>query len=151
MKNMRNYRGLLLALGISWMTCAAMGQVDPELRELIQSGFTQSVHGASPVAAYGYYYLNEPNFFHTNVTLRLALAPTYVDSEMGLVGLLGPHTDLGLGLAGGAFADNYYEYQGGKYLPEQSFTGYSTEGSVSVYHLFDPGKLIPLSGVFRVK
>jgi hypothetical protein len=58
---------------------------------------------------------------------------------------------LGLGLAGGGFADNYYEFEQGKYLPEQSFTGYSAETSVSVYHLFDPGKLIPLFGLLRVK
>jgi hypothetical protein len=148
---MEKYRGLLLALAISWLTRSALGQVDPELRELLQAGFTQSVHGSSPVAAYGYYYLNEPNFFHTNVTLRLALAPVYLDSEVGLVGWLGPHTDLGIGLAGGGFADNYYEYQMGKYLNEQSFTGDSAEGSVSVYHLFDPGKLIPLNGVLRLK
>jgi hypothetical protein len=145
------YRRLLLTLAISWMTCSALGQVDPDLRELLEAGATQSVKGAAPLAAYGYYYLNEPNFYHTNVTLRLALAPVYLDSEVGLVGLLGPHTDLGLGLAGGAFADNYYEYQAGKYLPQQSFEGDSAEGSVSLYHLFDPGKLIPLSGVLRVK
>jgi hypothetical protein len=77
--------------------------------------------------------------------LRLALAPVYLDSEVGLVGLLGPNTDLGIGLAGGGFADNYYEYEGGKYLPEQSFTGDSVETSASVYHLFDPGRLIPYS------
>jgi hypothetical protein len=105
------------------MAGTALGQVDPELRELLQAGFTQSVQGASPVAAYGYYYLNEPNFLHTNVTLRLALAPVYLDSEVGLVGLLGPNTDLGIGLAGGGYADNYYEFQKGKYLPEQSFHG----------------------------
>src|SRR5580658_3022571 len=143
---MEKYRGLLLAMAISCLAGSALGQVDPELRELLQAGFTQNIQGASPPAAYGYYYLNEPNFLHTNVTLRLALAPVYMDSEVGLVGLLGPHTDLGLGLAGGGFADNYYEYQKGKYLDEQSFMGDSAEGSVSLYHLFDPGKLIPLSG-----
>jgi hypothetical protein len=148
---MEKHRGLLLALAVCWLAGTALGQVDPELRELLQAGFSQSVQGASPPAAYGYYYLNEPNFFHTNVTLRLALAPVYMDTEVGLVGLLGPHTDLGLGLAGGGFADNYYEFEQGKYLPEQSFTGYSAETSVSVYHLFDPGKLIPLFGLLRVK
>jgi hypothetical protein len=148
---MEKHRGLLLAMAVSWMAGTALGQVDPELRELLQSGFSQSVQGASPVAAYGYYYLNEPNFLHTNVTLRLALAPVYLDSEVGLVGLLGPHTDLGIGFAGGGFADNYYEFQKGKYYPEQSFTGDSVETSASVYHLFDPGKLIPLFGLLRVK
>ena len=151
MRNVEKYRGLLLALAISCITRAALGQVDPDLRELIQSGFNQSFRGASPVAAYGYYYLNEPNFHHTNVTLRLALAPVYLDSEVGLVGLLGPNTDLGIGLAGGGFADNYYEFQRGKYMPDQSFMGDSAEGSVSLYHTFDPGKRIPLFGVLRVK
>jgi hypothetical protein len=148
---MEKHRGLWLAMAVCWMAGSALGQVDPELRELLQAGFTQSIQGASPVAAYGYYYLNEPNFLHTNVTLRLALAPVYVDSEVGLVGLLGPHTDLGIGLAGGGFADNYYEFDRGKYFPGQSFTGNSVETSVSVYHLFDPGRLIPLFGLLRVK
>ena len=148
---MERHRGLLLAMAVSCMAGAALGQIDPELRELIQAGFTQSVQGSSPVAAYGYYYLNEPNFYHTNLTLRLALAPVYLDSEVGFVGLLGPHTDLGIGLAGGGYADNYYEYQAGKYLPEESFTGDSAETSVSVYHLFDPGRRIPLNGVMRLK
>jgi hypothetical protein len=151
MKGMEKFRGLLLAIAVSWMTGPALGQIDPELRELILAGFTQSIQGASPVAAYGYYYLNEPDFLHTNLTLRLALAPVYLDSEVGLIGFLGPHTDLGLGLAGGGYADNYYEFQKGKYLPEQSFTGYSAEESVSVYHLFDPGKRIPLFGLLRLK
>jgi hypothetical protein len=151
MNDMEKHRGLLLAMTVSCLASAALGQVDPQLRELAQFGFTQALQGASPVAAYGYYYLNEPNFYRTNVTLRLALAPVYLDSEVGLVGLLGPNTDLGLGLAGGGYGDNYYEYQQGKYLPEQSFNGDSAETSVSIYHLFDPGKLIPLYGVLRVK
>jgi hypothetical protein len=148
---MEKHRGLLLAMAFFWLAGAALGQVDPELRELLQAGFSQSVQGASPVAAYGYYYLNEPDFFRTNITLRLALAPVYVDSEVGLVGLLGPNTDLGIGVAGGGYADNYYEFEGGKYLPEQSFTGNSAETSASLYHLFDPGKRIPLFGVLRLK
>ena len=148
---MERHCGLLLAMAVFLFAGAALGQVDPELRELIQAGGSQSTQGASPPALYGYYYLNEPNFLHTNVTLRLALAPVYMDSEVGLVGLLGPHTDLGIGVAGGGFADNYYEFAGGKYFPEQSFNGDSAEDSVSVYHLFDPGKLIPLFGLFRLK
>jgi hypothetical protein len=148
---MEKHRGLLLALSLFLLAEAAQCQVDPELRELLQAGFSQSIQGASPVAAYGYYYLNEPDFFRTNVTLRLALAPVYLDSEVGLVHLLGPNTDLGIGVAGGGFADNYYEFEHGKYFPEQSFDGDSIEESVSIYHTFDPGKMIPLFGVLRLK
>lgn len=148
---MRKERGFCLALSFSLVAGAALGQIDPDKRELIQFGFTQAIEGASPVAAYGYYYLNEPGFFATNTTLRLALAPVYMDSEVGFSKLLGPNTDVGLGLAGGGFADNYYEFQEGKYIPGESFSGDSAENSVSVYHLFDPGKLIPLYGLVRVR
>src|SRR5580658_2905522 len=121
MNDMEKHRGLMLVLAVSCLAGPALGQVDPQLRELVQFGFTQAIQGASPVAAYGYYYLNEPNFYKTNLTLRIALAPVYLDSEVGLVGALGPNTDLGMGLAGGAFADDYYEFEDGKYLPEESF------------------------------
>jgi len=130
---------------------AAFGQLDPEKRELIQVGYDQPVQGAAPTQGYGYYYLNEPNFFKTNVTFRLALAPVYLDSDTGFVGLLGPHTDVGLGLAGGGFADNYYEFHDGKYLPQESFFGHDLEISGSIYHLFNPEGMIPLNGVLRIK
>jgi hypothetical protein len=146
---MQKERGLWLALAFSVVANAALGQIDPQQRELVQLGFSQAVQGASPVGAYAYYYLNEPNFFGTNITLRLA--PVYLDSEIGFAHLLGPNTDLGVGLAGGGFADNYYEVRQGKYVPSESFTGDGAEGSISVYHLFNPGQLIPLSGLVRVK
>jgi hypothetical protein len=148
---MQRERGLWLALAFSMLAGAAQGQIDPEKRELIQVGFTQALEGASPTGAYAYYYLNEPNFFGTNVTLRMALAPVYLDSEIGFGGLLGKNTDLGIGLAGGGYADSYYEYQRGKYLPDESFNGDAAESSVSIYHLFNPGHLIPLYGLVRIK
>jgi hypothetical protein len=148
---MRRYGVLPLVVASLLMTRVASGQVDPEKRELIQLGGEQSFQGSEPIQAYGYYYLNEPDYFHTNVTLRLALSPVYLDSETGLVGLLGPHTDFGLGLAGGGFADDYYEFQQGKYLKGDSFFGNSVEGSASIYHLFNPEDRIPLFGVLRVR
>src|SRR5271154_6992228 len=134
---MQRYRVLPLVMAGLLLSRAASGQLDPEKRELIQVGVGQALQGASPVDGYGYYYLNEPDFFATNVTLSLALAPVYLDSETGFVGLLGPQTDLGVGVAGGGFADNYYEFHDGQYLPGESFFGDSAEGSVSIYHLFN--------------
>ena len=148
---MRKYGALLLVVAGLLMNRAAHGQIDPERRELIQLGGNQALQGAAPIDGYGYYYLNEPNFFRTNVTLRLAVAPVYLDSEAGFVGLLGPHTDFGLGFAGGGFADNYYEFHDGKYLSGASFFGNDVEGSASIYHLFNPESRIPLSGVLRIK
>jgi len=124
-------------------------QIDPVPRDLIQLGYNQAVQGHAPFAGYAFYYHNQPDFLRTNLTLRLALAPVYLDSELGFVNGLGPNTDFGLGLAGGGFADSYDEIRGGTYYPGESFDGHSAEISASIYHLFNPASEIPLNFVLR--
>jgi hypothetical protein len=70
------------------------------------------------------------------LTLRLAVAPVYLDSEFGLAGALVPQTDLGLGLASGGFADGYFEVCRRELLRGESFLGHSGEASLSVYHCY---------------
>jgi hypothetical protein len=123
-------------------------QIDPIKRDLIQVGYNGAFEGHQPFSGYAFYYHNEPDFIRTNLTLRVALAPTYVDSELG-ISSVAPETDLGIGGAGGAFADSYNEIRDGIYYPAESFDGYGGETSLSLYHLFDPGRLIPLSLVLR--
>lgn len=124
-------------------------QIDPEPRQLIQAGYNQTFTGKSPIAGYAYYYWNKPEFVRSNLTLRLALAPVYLDSELGIKGALGPNTDIGIGLAGGGFADSYSEVRLGKYLKSESFTGHGGEVSLNLYHLFNPESRIPLNGILR--
>jgi hypothetical protein len=128
---------------------AVSAQIDPVQRDLIQFGYDQPVEGRAPLAGYIYYYRNQPEFLRTNLTLRLALAPTYLDSELGLSHALGADTDFGLGVAGGGFADSYNEMRGGKWIDGESFDGHGAELSASVYHLFNPGQLVPLNLVVR--
>lgn len=129
---------------------AVHAQIDPMQRELIQLGYNASFEGHAPLAGYAFYYRNQPDFLdNSNLTLRLAVAPTYVDSEFGFSHLLGPTTDLGVGIAGGGFADDYDEIRQGKFYPNQSFDGYGGEGSLSIYHLFNPQQMIPLNGMLR--
>ena len=124
-------------------------QLDPVSRNLVQLGYNQPLEGHAPFAGYAFYYYNRPDFLRTNLTLRLAVAPVYLDSELGFVGALGPNTDLGLGIAGGGFSDNYDEIRGGTYYPDESFNGYGAGASVGVYHLFNPAGRIPLNYVLR--
>ena len=126
-----------------------LAQIDPVARDLIQFGYNQPAEGQEPLAGYVYYYHNDPDFLRTNLTLRLAVAPTYLDSELGFRSLLGPNTDLGIGLAGGGFADNYNEIRAGKWIKGESYDGYGGELSLSLYHLFNPAQLIPLNLVVR--
>ena len=102
-------------------TCQA--QIDPYRRQLLQFGYNQPVKGHWPMAGYLFYLLNQPDFLRPDLTLRLAVAPTYLDSEFGFNHALGPHTDLALGLSGGGFADSYHEIRRGKYLIDESFIG----------------------------
>jgi hypothetical protein len=127
----------------------ASAQIDPVQRDLVQFGYNQSFEGHAPVAAYAFFYHNQPDFLRTNLTLRLAVAPVYLDSELGFVGALGPDTDIGIGLAGGGFGDSYNEVRDGQFLPAESFDGDGAEISASLYHLFNPGDEIPLNFLLR--
>jgi len=144
----RFLRWSLLVAACASSFCAH-GQIDPVKRELIQVGYNAALQGHPPLSGYAFYYLNQPDFFHTNLTLRLAVAPTYLDSELGISRALGENTHLGVGVAGGGFADDYAEIDQGEYLRSQSFSGFGGELSLSVYHLFNPGRTIPLNGVLR--
>ena len=126
-----------------------MAQIDPYRRDLVQLGYNAALEGHAPFAGYAFYYHNQPGFYRTNLTLRFALAPTYIDSELGMSKALGENTDFALGVAGGGFADSYSEVREGKYHTRESFIGHGGELSASVYHLFNPGSRIPLNGVFR--
>lgn len=140
----------MMAAGLAVLTSSTgFCQVDPVKRELIQFGYNAAFEGHAPLSAYAFYYRNEPDFLRTNLTLRLALAPTYLDSELGILGALDAHTDIGIGLAGGGFADSFNEIRRGKLLPQESFDGYGGEVNASLYHLFNPGYMIPLNGVLR--
>ena len=138
--------GLFLACVIQ-----TSAQIDPTKRELIQLGYNQPIEGRSPIAGYAFYYLNLPQFYHSNLTLRLAIAPVYLDSELGISELIGPNTDFAIGAFGGGFADGYNEVRGGKYLKEESFSGHGGGLSASLYHRFNPAQTIPLNGVVRVE
>lgn len=142
---------LILVLVFALGQLSLRAQIDPEKRELIHLGYNAPLEGKGPLAAYGFFYLNKPNFFeHTNLTFRIAIAPVYIDSELDFTGLLGPNTDLGVGMSGGGFADSYYEIRRGEYLRGESFDGHGAEISSSIYHRFNPDAEIPLNGVAKM-
>ncbi len=138
----------LLWLGL-FVPLVASAQIDPVARDLIQAGYNQAFEGHAPLAAYAFYYHNQPDFLRTNLTLRLTIAPVYVDSDFGFINALGPNTDFAVGLAGGGFSDSYNEIHGGTYYTSESFEGNGAEISSSVYHRFNPTEEIPLNYILR--
>src|SRR5262249_31555239 len=107
--------GLVRILAVVALTAATttQAQIDPEARQILHLGFTQSLRDDGPDARYLFYYWNMPDVPSTNQVLRLILAPTYLDGELGFKGLLGENTDLGLNVFGGGYEYNYDEVRGG--------------------------------------
>jgi hypothetical protein len=141
---------LLLIAAISLLASFnCFAQIDPEHRNLLELGYDQPLAGQGPQAVYAYYYYNNPDFFNTNTALRLAIAPAYVDGEIGFKHLLSPYTDVGLGFNGGLFGDNYYEVRQGQYYQSESFNGDGGGVALSIYQLLNPGMLIPVSVIAR--
>lgn len=130
-------------------TVAGFSQIDPMHRNLLQLGFDLPLENHGPQAAYLYYYYNNPEFIGTNVTLRMAIAPVYFDGELGFKELISPTTDVGVGLYGGMYGDNYYEVRQGHLFGGESFEGHGGGLALSIYQLVNPGMKIPLSVIAR--
>lgn len=139
----------LVAGAIALLRLSVLAQIDPARRQLLQLGYDAPFVGHAPLAGYVFYYLNHPEFYRDDLTVRMAVAPVYFDSELGFAHVLGPNTDIGIGLAGGGFADSYNEVRQGIYREKESFDGHGASGSLSLYHRFNPNQLIPLYGVLR--
>src|SRR6185436_6359391 len=149
MKTELTFRTKLFCVCTAMIVSTAQAQIDPEPRNFIHMGFNQSLHDDGPQAIYAFYYLNMPQFQSTNMALRLAIAPLYLDGELGFKGLLGENTDLGVGLFGGGFANSYDEVRRGNYFRNESFDGHGGGGSVSICHLLNPAGQIPLNVILR--
>ena len=148
-KRAQNICLLLAALGLRLAGTNCPAQIDPIDRHLLEVGYDQPLAGHGPQAIYAYYYYNSPELFGPDVALRVAVAPAYLDSEIGFKHLLSPSTDVGIGVSGGVYGDNYYEVRRGNFIKTESFNGDGGGASVGIYQLIDPGVLIPLNLVAR--
>src|SRR5262249_34756121 len=146
--SLSHWIGFVLLLEICVpLTCWA--QIDPSKRQLLQFGYNKPLEDHGPLPAHASYYHNQPQFTRPDLTLRLAVAPNYLHSELAVSHAVGPQTDLGVGLAGGGFADSYAEVRAGRFLQSESIDGHSGNLSASLYHRFNPQQRIPLNGVLR--
>ena len=114
-----HHRSLKIAFALLLGSALAVwAQIDPYPRNLLELGYDYSLSGQGPQSLYAYYYYNNPALMNTNTALRLAVAPVYLDGELGFRQLLSPYTDVGLGFSGGGFAENYYEIRQGHYYKD---------------------------------
>lgn len=128
----------------------ATAQIDDTKRFMLEGGNEDALGSPGPGSPYSFLYLNRPGAAGPGSALRIALAPVYADIELGLPGVFGSRTDLGLGFSGGGYAFGHSEVKRGDEKPGESFIGHGGGPSVSLYpRLGDIGS-VPLNGVLRV-
>lgn len=129
---------------------AARAQIDPSRRLLLEAGYEDGLGNPGPSAPYAFLYLNRPGIAGRGSALRLAVAPVYADAELGIPGILGSRTDLGLGLSGGGFAFGHAEVRRGDEKPGEAFIGHGGGPSLSLYPRIAQLGPVPVNGVFRL-
>lgn len=135
---------LLLAGG------AARAQIDDRKRLQLEAGYEQGLGNPGPLAPYLFVYLNHPGVLGSSSTLRMAIAPVYVDSELGLRGAMGPDVDAGLGFSGGGYAFGQTEVRRGDDKQGESFTGHGGGPSLSLYPRLGALGPVPLNGYLKI-
>ncbi len=142
--------GRALALAALMLLAArARAQIDDTKRLLLEGGYEDGLGNPGPSGAYAYLYMNRPGLAGPGSALRLALAPVYADAELGLPGVLGSRTDVGLGFSGGGYAFSRQEVVRGDQRHGESFIGHGGGPSLSLYPKIGNIGPVPLSGVVR--
>jgi len=133
-----------------FLNAPAAAQIDDTKRTLLEAGYESGLGNPGPAAPYAFLYLNRPGAAGPGSAWRLALAPVFLDTELGLPGALGGRTDVGLGFSGGGYAFGHAQVDRGDEKIGEAFIGHGLSPSVSLYpRLGDIGP-VPVSGVFRL-
>jgi hypothetical protein len=132
------------------LAAPARAQMDPNRRLQLEGGYEQGLGQPGPKSPYFYLYLNRPHVFHSSSTLRMAIAPVYVDAELGIRKFFGPFADAGIGLSGGGYAFGQTEVFRGDERRGESFVGHGGGPSFTAYPRVVKIGPVPVHGVFRV-
>src|SRR5258708_6606522 len=111
-------------------------QIDGAHRFQLEGGYEQGFGQPGPKSPYFFAYLNRPNVLGSSETLRLAVAPVYVDAELGLRNAFGPYADAGIGFSGGGYAFGQTEVFRGDEKRGESFIGHGGGPSFTAYPRF---------------
>jgi hypothetical protein len=126
--------------------------MDDQSRTRIEVGAEGPLRGNGPLTGYAYGFLTRPHLFDKDFYLRAVVAPTYAAAE--LIRDHWIHTDnaVGVGLGGGLFAASQAEFQNGRFVPRESFSGDLVEATLA-YYLRGPkiAGILPLEAQIRLR
>jgi hypothetical protein len=137
------------AICLLLLAATARAQIDPSRRLQLEAGYEQGGAQPGPKSPYAFLYLNDPGVFHSSETLRMAIAPVYIDSELGIPDGFGPFADAGIGFSGGGYAFGQTEVFRGDERRGESFVGHGGGPSFSAYSRVVKIGPVPVHGVFK--
>lgn len=142
---------LLGILMLTW-TGAAKAQLDPQRRTNLEVGIETPILGNGPLDGYGFLLLNRPHFPTEDSYLRVVVSPVYLASELVRDRWPAAGNAVGLGIAGGFFADNFNEFRDGDYKRRESFWGHGGAASLSYYwRQLRIAGVLPVEGQLRLR
>ena len=124
-------------------------QIDDARRFQLEGGYEQGLGQPGPKWPYVFAYMNRPAVLGSSATLRLAIAPVYLDAELGIRNAFGRYADAGIGFSGGGYAFGQTEVFRGDEKRGESFTGHGGGPSLTAYPRFGNLGPAPLTGVLR--
>lgn len=144
------HRVAAILVGLTLAAGKAGAQIDPAKRLLLEGGYEDGLGNPGPSAPYAFLYLNRPGAVGPGSAFRLAVAPVYADGELGVPGIFGSRTDLGVGFSGGGFAFGQAQVDRGDEKRGEAFIGHGGGTSVSLYPRIAKFGPVPVNGVFRL-
>lgn len=139
-----------LAAAALFLAAPASAQIDDTKRLLLEGGYEGGLGSPGPASPYAFLYVNRPGAAGPGSAWRLALAPVYLDTELGLPRAFGGRTDIGLGFSGGGYAFGNAQVHRGDEKTGESYIGHGLAPSVSLYPRIGDVGQVPVSGVFRL-
>lgn len=143
-------KALLIAFAAVFAAAPARAQIDDQKRLLLEGGTEDGLGNPGPSSPYAFLYMNRPGAAGPGTAWRLALAPVYAETELGLPGIFGRRTDVGLGFSGGGYAFGNAQVDRGSEKPGESYIGHGGGPSISLYPRIGDIGPVPLSGVIRL-
>jgi len=107
----------------------------PEPRQLLHIGVNQSLHDDGPQSTTSFYIGTRPIFSFHNQVLRLVVAPTYLDGELGFK--ISSENTVARWRIRRRISKQLREVRRGNYFRDES-SRTCGGANVSVYHLFNP-------------
>ncbi len=128
----------------------AAAQPDPEPRANLEVGVEGPLRGESTLAGYAFLLWNRPHFPADDESLRVVIAPTYLESELVRNDWPWGGHAVGLGISGGGFRFGHEEFRRGQHLEGESFWGHGVEVPLSYYPGTTIAGVLPLEGQIRL-